>query len=214
MNNDFAYSWRRPYNCWYSWHCSAGVASGGSLPHRFSICSRCINWVKCWPTEIIGLVAWILKLTLVQNKYLLLLSFLICIWNNKKKICGFSLTFGQDKDVVNGLWEYNISYTIFFGSRVVGFEYLLNIHNACICEIEIIETKMKSFGFRVVGFKYLPNIQNLCICEIEVIDTEMKSFQLFIRVRSKQLEPLYYLFGSKLPKRKFFPGKKGKDKKP
>lgn len=44
---------------------------------------------------------------------------------------------------------------------------------------------------------------------IRIIDTEMRSFQVFIRVRSKQLEPFYYLLASKLPKRNSFPEKKG-----
>lgn len=41
------------------------------------------------------------------------------------------------------------------------------------------------------------------------IDTEMRNLEVFIRVRSKYLEPFYYLLASKLPKRIFFPRKKG-----
>lgn len=41
----------------------------------------------------------------------------------------------------------------------------------------------------------------------------MKSFQVFIRVRSKQLEPFYYLLDSKLPKRNSSPEKRGTEDK-
>lgn len=66
------------------------------------------------------------------------------------------------------------------------------------------------FSNRVISDKISFKLNFACVdVNRKVIDTEMRSFPVFIRVRSGQLEPFYYLLASKLPKRNFSPGKKG-----